>query len=62
MMCNRLLNKNPDNVDALMDRADAYLASEKWDDGMEERHFTLVTHHTKIVSTKFSDTCTNLKK
>ena len=35
MMCNRLLNKNPDNIDALMDRADTYLASEKWDDGMK---------------------------
>ncbi|XP_022339432.2 dnaJ homolog subfamily C member 3-like [Crassostrea virginica] len=36
MMCNRLLNKNPDNIDALMDRADTYLASEKWDDAIND--------------------------
>lgn len=34
MMCNRLLNRDPDNIDALMDRGDAYLASEKWDEGI----------------------------
>lgn len=32
-ICNRLLNKNPENVEALMDRAEAYLASEKWEEG-----------------------------
>ncbi|XP_048745467.1 dnaJ homolog subfamily C member 3-like [Ostrea edulis] len=36
MMCNRLLNRDPDNIDALMDRGDAYLASEKWDEAIND--------------------------
>jgi hypothetical protein len=39
MMCNRLLNRDPENVDALMDRADAYLATEKWDEGILSFYF-----------------------
>lgn len=35
-ICNRLLNKNPDNAEALMDRAEAYLASEKWEEAIND--------------------------
>ncbi|XP_062592572.1 dnaJ homolog subfamily C member 3-like, partial [Saccostrea cucullata] len=36
MHCNRLLSREPENVEALIDRAEVYLASEKWDEAIND--------------------------